>query len=49
MLSILYLLKKVHYKFQGATTTLLTPQGLKYYECIEDTEMINLLKGLETQ
>ncbi|XP_025409140.1 myotrophin-like [Sipha flava] len=34
---------------KGATTTLLTPQGLKYYECIEDSEMINLLKRLETQ
>ncbi|XP_050438309.1 myotrophin-like [Adelges cooleyi] len=34
---------------KGATTTLLTPEGLKYYECIEDLEMINLLKQLETQ
>ncbi|XP_015374244.1 PREDICTED: myotrophin-like [Diuraphis noxia] len=34
---------------KGAITNLLTPQGLKYYECIEDSEMINLLKRLETQ
>ncbi|KAL4135538.1 hypothetical protein QTP88_007144 [Uroleucon formosanum] len=34
---------------KGAITNLLTPEGLKYYECIEDSEMINLLKQLETQ
>ncbi|VVC27339.1 Ankyrin repeat-containing domain,Ankyrin repeat [Cinara cedri] len=34
---------------KGATTTFLTPEGLKYYECIEDTDMIRLLKQLENK
>lgn len=33
--------------FQGAITTFLTPEGQKYYECVEDIDMIKLLKRLE--